>query len=67
MKYAVSCVRVSSDDQANHGFSIDQQVRNCMDFALQNDYAIMQVFKDEGRSAKNLDRPGLQNLLKYLV
>ena len=65
MKYAVSYVRVSSDDQANHGFSIDQQVRNCMDFALQNDYAIMQVFKDEGRSAKNLDRPGLQNLLKY--
>ena len=65
MKKAVSYVRVSSDDQAKHGFSIDQQIKNNMEFALQNDYALIQTFKDEGRSAKNLERPGLQDLLKY--
>ena len=65
MKYAVSYVRVSSDDQAKHGFSIDQQIANNMQFAVQNDYAILQTFKDEGRSAKNLERPGLQDMLKF--
>ena len=65
MKYAVSYVRVSSDDQAKHGFSIDQQIANNMQFALQNGYAILQTFKDEGRSAKNLERPGLQDMLKF--
>ncbi len=65
MKYAVSYVRVSSEDQKQHGFSIDQQITNNMNFAIQNGYAIVQTFKDEGRSAKNLERPALQDLLKY--
>ena len=51
--------------QAKHGFSIDQQIANNIQFAVQNDYAILQTFKDEGRSAKNLERPGLQDMLKF--
>lgn len=65
MKKAVSYVRVSSEDQKKHGFSIGQQITNNMNFALQNGYTIVQTFKDEGRSAKNLDRPGLQDLIEY--
>ena len=56
MKYAVSYVRVSSDDQAKHGFSIDQQIANNMQFALQNGYAILQTFKPEGRWFKSSSR-----------
>ena len=65
MENAVSYVRVSSDDQAKHGFSISQQITNNMDFALKNGYKIVKTFKDEGISAKNLNRPGLQSLLEY--
>ena len=40
MENAVSYVRVSSDDQAKHGFSIGQQITNNMDCALKNGYNI---------------------------
>lgn len=65
MENAVSYVRVSSDDQAKHGFSIGQQITNNMEFALKNGYKIVKTFKDEGISAKDLNRPGLQSLLEY--
>lgn len=65
MENAVSYVRVSSDDQAKHGFSISQQITNNKNFALKNGYNIVKTFKDEGFSAKNLNRPGLQSLLEY--
>ncbi len=65
MKNAVSYVRVSSDDQAKHGYSIGQQITNNMQFALNNGYTIVRTFKDEGISAKNLNRPALQELISF--
>ena len=67
MKNAVSYVRVSSDDQAKSGFSIPQQITNNMNFAVQNGYKIDKTFKDEGISAKDLNRPALQDLLTYCM
>ena len=67
LKKAVSYVRVSSDEQAKSGFSIPQQISNNMQFALQEGYAIVQTFKDEGISAKDLNRPALQELLSYCM
>ena len=67
MKNAVSYVRVSSDDQAKSGFSIPQQITNNMNFAVQNGYKIDKTFKDEGISAKDLNRPALQDLLAYCM
>ena len=65
MQNAVSYVRVSSEDKAKHGYSIGQQITNNMTFAMQNGYKIIQTFKDEGISAKDLNRPALQELLAY--
>ncbi len=67
MKKAVSYVRVSSEDQKKHGYSIGQQITNNMNFALQNGYTIVKTFKDEGISAKDLNRPALQELIEYCV
>ena len=67
MKNAVSYVRVSSEDQKKHGYSIGQQITNNMQFALQNGYKLVKTFKDEGISAKNMDRPALQELLAYCM
>lgn len=60
MLNAVSYVRVSSEDQKKHGYSIGQQITNCMNFALLNGYKLVKTFKDEGISAKDMNRPALQ-------
>ena len=65
MKKAVIYARVSSEEQAKHGFSIDNQKRQCIEFAERNDYYVDKIFIDEGKSAKNLDRPEIQDLMAY--
>ena len=57
MEKAVVYARVSSEEQAKHGFSIDNQKRQCIEFAEKQGYSVTKVFVDEGKSAKNLERP----------
>ena len=42
MKNAVIYIRVSTEEQAKHGYSIDAQIKSCELFASQNGYAIYQ-------------------------
>lgn len=65
MKNAVIYVRVSTEEQAKHGYSIDAQIKNCASFASQNNYSVVNIFKEEGLSAKDLKRPQLHELFKY--
>lgn len=65
MKRAVIYCRVSTEEQAKQGFSIEAQKKNCAEFAIQNDYIVTEVFVDEGQSAKNLNRPAVQQLLNF--
>ncbi len=57
-------VRVSTQDQAQHGFSLDAQEESLTSYAKALGYEVFKIYKDEGRSAKNLNRPEMQNLLK---
>jgi site-specific DNA recombinase len=65
MKKAVIYARVSSEEQAKHGFSIENQKKQCKEFAERNGYYVEKMFVDEGKSAKNLDRPEIQDLITY--
>ncbi len=65
MEKAVIYARVSSEEQAKHGFSIENQKRQCEEFAERNGYFVIKTFVDEGKSAKNLDRPEIQDLMAY--
>ena len=65
MEKAVIYVRVPSEEQAKHGFSIENQKKVCSEFAERNGYYIDKLFVDEGKSAKNLDRPEIQELMLY--
>ena len=47
MKKAVIYARVSSEEQAKHGFSIDNQKRQCIEFAERNGYYVDKIFIDE--------------------
>ena len=57
-------VRVSTQDQAQHGFSLDAQQDSLKNYAQALGYEIFNIYKDEGKSAKNLNRPEMQELLK---
>ena len=56
-------LRVSSEEQAKYGFSIDNQRIDCTNFAERNGYHVVKVFTDDGKSAKDLNRPeGLKTI-----
>lgn len=59
--------RVSTDEQATHGVSLDQQQKACRDIATRDDITVEQAFSDDGVSAKTKDRPGLQAMLEYCM
>lgn len=65
MKAAVY-VRVSTEEQKKKGYSIDAQIDRCKEFAKREGYNDVIIFKEEGKSAKNLNRPVLQEMLKYI-
>lgn len=57
-------LRVSTDEQAKEGFSLDNQKRACVEYAKNNDYQAKNIFLEEGKSARTVDRPEFQKLLK---
>ncbi len=57
--------RVSTEDQAQFGVSLDQQKKNCLNYAESNNIEIVEMFHDDGVSAKTVDRPSLQEMLKF--
>jgi site-specific DNA recombinase len=64
MSTTVAYVRVSTEDQVE--FSPDAQVKRCRDLARLRGLEPVTVLADEGWSGKNLDRPGVQELLSLV-
>jgi len=64
MKKGYIYSRVSTEEQAKEGQSIEAQVRLCKSYAKENDIKIIDIFKDEGKTATNTNRPGLQAMLE---
>ena len=66
-KLAIGYCRVSTEEQANHGLSLDVQEENCR-MAINNDgYELLKIIRDEGRSGGNLNRPGIKELIHLVV
>lgn len=63
MTNALIYCRVSTEEQAEKGYSLDAQEKICCDFAENNGYKVAGVFRDEGKSGKTLDRPALKDTL----
>ncbi len=57
-------IRVSTQDQAQHGFSLDAQQDTLKNYASALGYDILKIYRDEGKSAKDLKRPEMINLLR---
>lgn len=62
----VGYVRVSSEDQAREGVSLDAQREKVTGYARLYDLDMAEVVTDAGVSAKTIDRPGLARVLAML-
>ena len=57
-------VRVSTQEQAKEGLSIDAQIDKCRAFCQARDWKVFKIYKDAGFSAGSLNRPALELLLR---
>jgi site-specific DNA recombinase len=57
-------IRVSTQMQVEDGYSLSAQRERLKAFAFSQNWEIVQFYVDEGISAKDMDRPELQRMLK---
>lgn len=65
MERAIAYIRVSTDRQARDGSSLDTQERRIREYARQKQYQLIQLFMEEGETAKTDKRPVLQAMLVF--
>lgn len=64
-KRAVAYIRVSTNEQAEHGYSLGAQKEEIEKFCDRHDYHFMHTYADEGISGKNtIKRLGYQQMMK---
>ncbi|MBI5400196.1 recombinase family protein [Candidatus Saganbacteria bacterium] len=63
MESAVGYIRVSSEEQVE-GFSLNAQEERIRAYAKSQDYHLLEIYRDDGYSAKDLERPAVQRLLQ---
>ncbi len=56
--------RVSTEEQAKEGLSVDAQIDKCKAFCQARDWEVFKIYKDAGYSAGSLNRPALELLLR---
>lgn len=61
---AVLYIRVSTDEQAKYGYSIDMQQNQCFNFAQKEGYNVTGIYIDDGYTARNANRPKYKQLLE---
>ena len=62
---AITYARVSTDEQRENGYSIQDQTRRLKKYCSENDFEIVKHF-NEDYSAKNFDRPEFNNILSLV-
>jgi site-specific DNA recombinase len=67
MTKAIGYARVSSEEQAQHGYSIDAQIAKIRAYGELYDLELVDIIIDAGISAKNLKLPGLTDCLELLA
>jgi site-specific DNA recombinase len=57
-------VRVSTQEQARDGYSIDEQIERLRDYCKALGWIIVKIYTDGGYSGSNTNRPALQDMIK---
>ncbi len=67
MKQAIGYIRVSTEQQADEGASLEAQKAKIAAWCVMNDYELLNIFVDAGISGKSMEnREGLQNALSQV-
>ena len=61
---AVIYARVSTNMQAERETPILGQIEECKQFAASQNWEVVGVYKDEGFTGRNANRPGFQDLIR---
>lgn len=65
LQTAIIYVRSFNKESLNI-YGIDEQEKACIEFVRKNNGRVLQVFKEENRSAKSFDRPQFQEMIEYI-
>ncbi|MFC1515557.1 recombinase family protein [Thermodesulfobacteriota bacterium] len=60
---AIGYIRVSTDEQAKEGMSLENQEAKIRAYCELKDLTLLEIISDAGISAKNLKRPGAQKVI----
>jgi site-specific DNA recombinase len=63
---AIGYVRVSTEEQAREGISLDNQREKIAAYCALSDLILLDTIADEGLSAKNLNRAGIQSVISLI-
>jgi len=63
---AIGYVRVSTEEQAREGISLDSQKAKIAAYCELNDLTLVEIIEDAGKSGKDLNREGVQYLLESI-
>ncbi|MBM4327965.1 MAG: recombinase family protein [Deltaproteobacteria bacterium] len=67
MKRAIGYIRVSSQEQAREGISLEMQAAKVRVYCELNDLTLVEIIEDAGISAKSIKgRPGIQSILEMV-
>ena len=58
--------RVSSSKQVREGHGLEGQEKRCHDYASNNNYHVIKVFREEGISGGVIERPAMRRMLDFL-
>lgn len=64
-KNIIQYIRVSTDEQADKGYSLDQQRRALDNYCIQHNLNALKLFQEDF-SARNFERPAFKELLSYV-
>jgi DNA invertase Pin-like site-specific DNA recombinase len=63
---AIDYIRVSTEEQAREGISLENQRAKIETYCSLNDLVLTEVIEDPGRSGKDLNREGVQRLMDMI-
>lgn len=63
---ALGYVRVSTDEQAREGISLDNQKAKIESYCTLHDLELVGIVEDAGKSGKDLNREGIQQLMELV-
>jgi len=61
---AVGYVRVSTEEQTQHGYSLEAQAQAIKKYCELQEWELVRIYRDDGYSGASMERPDLQQLLE---